>query len=197
MGVEVRGVSATAKAREITLPIRPGQTDKIGAAYLLLNPVIFKFVLRRVSLDYEAAEQITGDVFAKLIEEVGKEKGPRRNLPSYLFQTASNLITDRQRRNRKEDDSTEIADREAFGLRSPKHGPRIEELVTDKNDLQRIYKIAERMSQDVRHALFFYMMDFSIKETAEIMRIEPNYVKVLRNRAKEFVKRELSRSDSQ
>ena len=60
------------------------------------SPSIYKYALRlcQDSLD---ADNIVGDVFARLLEQLADGKGPQTNLRSYLFQITYHMIVDHAR----------------------------------------------------------------------------------------------------
>jgi len=72
--------------------------EALLAIYDLYAPEIYKYTLR-LSKDLVEADNITGEVFARLLEEFASGKGPRANLRSYLHQIAYDLILNRSKSN--------------------------------------------------------------------------------------------------
>lgn len=62
----------------------------------LYAPEIYKHALR-LTKDPVDADNITGEVFAKLLDEFASNKKPRTNLRSHLHEIANQLILDRQK----------------------------------------------------------------------------------------------------
>src|SRR5574342_1068015 len=56
-------------------------------------PAIFKYLIR-LGTSAQEADQLVGDVFARLLEKISEGKGPEKNLRSYLFQIAYHLVVD-------------------------------------------------------------------------------------------------------
>ena len=71
-------------------------------------PAIYKYLLR-LGVESQEADQIVGDVFARLLEKITEGKGPRKNMRSYLFQIAYHLVVD-QARERQRIAPLEVAD---------------------------------------------------------------------------------------
>src|SRR5215207_10517741 len=57
-------------------------------------PALYRYALRLCN-DAVMADQIVGDVFAKLVENLSAGKGPRTNLRSYLYEMTHHLILDK------------------------------------------------------------------------------------------------------
>lgn len=72
---------------------RRGQEEAIGAIYDRYAHDIYRYLYRLVS-DSWAAEDLTSDVFLKLVRTVGTPTGPRTNLPGWLYRVARNLAMD-------------------------------------------------------------------------------------------------------
>jgi RNA polymerase sigma factor (sigma-70 family) len=70
--------------------------DALSAIFDEYAPAIFKYLLR-LEVNSQEADQIVGDVFARLLDKFVKGEGPRTNLRSYLFQTAYHLVVDHAR----------------------------------------------------------------------------------------------------
>lgn len=63
---------------------------------------IYGYIFRRVH-QKKAAEDLTSEVFRKLLEQITAGKGPEKYLKAYLYRIAQNLIIDRSRRNKHRD----------------------------------------------------------------------------------------------
>ena len=70
---------------------------------------VYQFARFRVS-DEATAEDITGEVFIRLLEAVHKGRGPRTNLHGWLLRTTANIVNDYFRKlyNRPVEDPAEI-----------------------------------------------------------------------------------------
>ena len=65
----------------------------VSAVHERFFPQIYQYARYRVP-DDQTAEDITGEVFVRLLEAVEGGKGPRRSVRGWLFGTASNLVND-------------------------------------------------------------------------------------------------------
>lgn len=69
----------------------------IGAVYDQYFPEVYKYALYRVG-DQILAEDISSDVFIRLLEAVKNGRGPESNLKGWLIGTASHVVTDHLRK---------------------------------------------------------------------------------------------------
>lgn len=61
------------------------------------HPAVYRFVAWRVR-DPETAEDLTGEVFARLLEALRQRRGPDAHLGGWLFRVAGFVVTDHIRR---------------------------------------------------------------------------------------------------
>ena len=124
------------------------------------------------------ADQIVGDVFVKLMEQLDLGKGPETNLRSYLYQMTYHQIIDQGRASRKSA-PLEAAD----GVRQDEDSPALK--LENKMMFDLILKaIEDQLTDDQRQVILLrFMEEFSLQETADIMGKKVNHVKVIQNRA--------------
>jgi RNA polymerase sigma-70 factor (ECF subfamily) len=124
------------------------------------------------------ADQIVGDVFAKLLEQLSSGKGPKTNLRSYLYRATYHTIIDRGRSSHRSA-PLEVVETVSADVRST--SARLE----DQEMLDVILKkIRNNLTEDQRHVLILrFLEDFSLNETAAILRKEVSHIKVIQNRA--------------
>src|SRR3989344_7284469 len=84
---------------ERSLPDLLRNNDYMTTMFDLYGPALYKYALRLVHDPIEA-DNIVGDVFSQLLDEIAAGRGPRTNLRSYLYQTAYHLVVDRYRDNK-------------------------------------------------------------------------------------------------
>lgn len=124
------------------------------------------------------ADQIVGDVFARLLDQLAAGKGPTSNLRSYLYETAYHMVVDESRA------SLRTAPLEALpalrqDMRSGSLRPEdriMFEMVVDA--------IRHELTDDQRHVIILRFLEgFSLRETAAILGKEINHIKVIQTRA--------------
>ena len=150
---------------------------------------IYKYLLR-LGVASQEADQIVGDVFARLLEKLTEGKGPRTNLRSYLFQIAYHLVVD-QARERQRIAPLDVADT----IRQ--ESKPVQSLAEENMLLEKLSGAMEReLTEDQRNVLVLrFQEDFSLKETAEIVGKNINAVKALQNRGINKLRQALGREE--
>lgn len=137
---------------------------------------LYNYALRYCG-DPLLADQVVGDVFAKLLEKLAERKGPRDNLRSYLFEMAYNSIIDNARYVSRRV-SIELVD--TYGYDGLSVNPNIE----DQLELEKVSQAIKSLSPDQRHVIILRFLEgFSISETATILRKTIGCVKITQFRA--------------
>lgn len=150
-------------------------------------PAIFKYLLR-LGVGSQEADQITGDVFARVIEKFSEGKGPRKNLRSYLFQIAYHLVID-DSRGRLRTATLDAADTIKQELKP------VQSMSEEKMILEKLARTMEReLTEEQRNVIVLrFQEDFSLRETAEIIGKNVNAVKALQNRGVNRLREAMSR----
>jgi len=148
-------------------------------------PALYKYAIR-LSSDAVMADQIVGDVFAKLVENLSAGKGPRTNLRSYLYEMAYHLILDTAESSQRSA-SIEVVD----FIRRDASSTAIS--VEDRVLFESVQQaIQNDLTDDQRHVVILrFMEDFSLKETAAILGKSVGNVKVIQLRALGVLRRVL------
>src|SRR6266487_4916519 len=151
--------------------------DAFAKIFDLYAPAIYNYAFR-LCRDPLMADQIVGDVFAKLSEHLSTRQGPIINLRAYLYELAYHLAV-------KE---TRYSHRSALMkpvdlIHYVRHSPDVSaEKRTSFEAAMRA--IMNDLKDDQRHVVILRFMEgFSLKETAAIIGITVNNVKVIQNRA--------------
>ena len=163
--------------------------DALSSIFDEYAPAIFKYLLR-LGVGSQEADQITGDVFVRLLEKISEGKGPRKNLRAYLFQIAYHLVVD-ESRERLRFTELEVADTVKQDSKP------VQALAEDRLLLDRLAKIMEReLTEEQRNVIVLrFQEDFSLKETAEIMGKNENAIKALQNRGINKIREAMSHED--
>jgi RNA polymerase sigma-70 factor (ECF subfamily) len=165
--------------------------DALASIFDEYAPAIYKYLLR-LGINSQEADQLAGDVFARLLDKFAEGKGPNNNLRSYLFQTAYHLVVD-QSRERQRVAPIEVAD--SISEETEPVQARAEETML----LERISMAMEQeLTEDQRNVIVLrFQEEFSLKETAEIIGKNVNAVKALQNRGIQKLRQVMSRSDEE
>jgi RNA polymerase sigma-70 factor (ECF subfamily) len=151
--------------------------DALGAIFEEYAPALYKYLLRLGVYPLEA-DQVVGDVFARLLDKLAEGKGPRTNLRSYLFQTAYHLVVDHSR-DRQRTAPLDVADT------IKEENQPVQAQTEEKMLLEKLATAMEReLTEDQRNVLVLrFQEEFSLQETADIVGKNVNAVKALQNRA--------------
>jgi RNA polymerase sigma-70 factor (ECF subfamily) len=132
----------------------------------------------RLCGDSVTADQIVGDVFAKLLDQLSVGNGPTSNLRSYLYEITYHRLIDETRYSRRRV-PLEVADLLQPGTDSAFR--RLEDRILFE---QIVHAIRNELTDDQRHVIILrFLEEFSLRETAAIIGITVDHVKVIQNRA--------------
>ncbi|HSB00717.1 MAG TPA: sigma-70 family RNA polymerase sigma factor [Anaerolineales bacterium] len=150
--------------------------DALVKIFDLYSTALFNYALRLCNDPLEA-DQVVGDVFAKLLEQLSAGNGPSTNLRSYLYEMTYHLIIDKSRYSRREA-PLEVVD----FLRQDRSATLIG--LEDRMLFETvIMAIKNHLTEDQRHVIILRFLEgFSLRETAEIIGKEVYNVKVIQNR---------------
>lgn len=152
--------------------------DRYGSA-------LYNYVLRLCG-DPMLADQIVGDVFAKLLDQLAAGKGPTSNLRSYLYETAYHQIIDEARYAKRR-----VSLEAAVWLSQDQQSAllRLEDEILFK---QVLHAIQHRLTDDQRHVIILrFLEEFSLRETAAILGKRVEHIKVIQGRAIAALRRTL------
>jgi RNA polymerase sigma-70 factor, ECF subfamily len=143
----------------------------------LYSHALYGYALRLCG-DPMLADQIVGDVFAKLLEQLSVGNGPTVHLRSYLYEMTYHRIIDEARYARRR------VPLEVTDWLPPGTDPMFLQL-EDKILFERIAQaIRDELTHDQRHVIILrFLEEFSLRETAGILGKEVGHVKVIQGRA--------------
>jgi len=150
--------------------------DALIGVFDFYSPALYKYVFRLCN-NALMADQIVGDVFAKLCEHLLAGGGPRANLRSYLYEIAYHLLVDKVSRSHR------TAPIEVVGLYTNAYS--IDVSAEDRSLYETVLRaIMNDLTDDQRHVIILRFIEgFSVKETAAIIGKKVGNVKVIQNRA--------------
>ena len=163
-----------------------GDSEAFGQIYEIYITKIYRFVYFKVS-DKETAEDITGQVFYKVLSAIRETESKIENLQAFLYRVARNLVIDHYRQNNKEmdlDDDIVGADMELE--------EKIIENIDINADLEKIRLALEGLKESYRDMIIWYYLEgFQAKEIAIFVDKTPGSVRVLIHRAMTQLKNRL------
>ena len=143
----------------------------------LYSAPIYCYALRLCG-DPVIADQVVGDVFAKLLDKLASGQGPTANLRSYLYEIAYHQVVDEKRSSRR-----------MVSLEVVEWLPQDVNASDTNFENQMLFQqilgaIRRYLTTDQRHVVILRFMEgFSLRETAAITGKKVSNVKVLQNRA--------------
>ena len=146
-------------------------------------PDVYRYVRYRVD-DEGLTEDLTSEVFMRLLDALHKRSGPKKNLRSWLIGTASNLVNDHYRKHYRHQTES-IEDEDAFT------SPDNPEAVFDGQMENQQLKLAiQQLTSEQQHVLALrFSQELSLEKTAAQMKKSVNAVKALQFRAISTLKR--------
>jgi RNA polymerase sigma-70 factor, ECF subfamily len=143
----------------------------IGSIYDRYFPEIYRYVCYRIN-DDSVAEDISSDVFVRLLEATRKGQSPQSNLKGWLIATASNVTNDYLRRQ----------------YRRPTEP--LAESLPDANSSVTAQVDLREQTRTVQFGL-----GYSLEETAGYLKKNANAVKALQFRALASLQRQIGEAD--
>lgn len=164
--------------------LRRLNSQSIGAIYDQYFPEVYRYVRYRVS-DDAVAEDITSDVFVRLLEAARKRRGPETSLKGWLIATASNAVNDHLRRKYRRPTET-LSDSLADDASSV-HAE------VDLRERNRLFQSAyAQLTPEQQHVLALrFGQGYSLEETATHMKKNVNAIKALQFRALATLQRQI------
>ena len=156
--------------------LRDLNPQAISAIYDRYYRDVYRYVRYRIG-DENAAEDISSDVFVRLLEASQRGRGPQTNLKSWLLGTASHIVTDHMRRSYRR--PTESLSENAL---DPLALP-VDELERRERD-RSLQDAIKQLTPEQQHVLTLrFGESYSLEETAAILKKNVNAVKALQFRA--------------
>lgn len=149
----------------------------IGAVFDRYFPDVYRFVYYKLN-DEQVAEDISSDVFVRLLEAIEKHRGPKDNIKGWLLATASHAIADHLRQAYRRPT-------EALLETMPDEGePSMIDEINRREQVDSIQQAYAGLTPDQQNVLALRFGDgYSLEETARVMQKNVNAVKALQYRA--------------
>ncbi len=165
--------------------VRRMEGEALAEIFDEYSPALHKYIQRSFS-DPCLADNIVGDVFARLLDQLSCGKGPNANLRSYLFTATQNLLIDQMRyfNRRAPLDVVDIFEWDGV----PAHLQTENEILLETI----IQAIHEQLTEYQRQVIILRFVEgYSLRETAALLGKSVNLVKATQNRAVTTLRRGL------
>jgi RNA polymerase sigma factor (sigma-70 family) len=152
--------------------------DALSAIFDQFSPALYKYALR-LCHDPTVAENIVGDAFAQLLEEVAAGKVPAKSLRTYLYKIAHQLLLDHSRANPQK-----VFVELTLFHENDKPSETASSWTQERAAMEALISVLNtELNYEQRQVIILrFLDDFSLKETAEIIGKEINSTKVIQNR---------------
>jgi RNA polymerase sigma-70 factor (ECF subfamily) len=151
--------------------------DALVKIFDLYSAALYNYALRLCG-DPLMADQIVGDVFAKLVDQFSSGHGPRAYLRSYLYEITYHQIIDEARYSKRRA-PLEAAELPGQATHSGFSDPDNQIILK-----QILGAIQNELTNDQRHVVILRFLEgFSLRETAAIINKKAENVKVIQSRA--------------
>ena len=160
----------------------------IGAVYDQYFSEVYRYVLYRVG-DQTLAEDISSDVFVRLLEAAQSGQPPQTSLRGWLIGTASHIVMDHFRRKyrRPEEEISETM---------PDPGENVASEVDQREQNRIVNSAYAQLTPEQQNVLALrFGQGYSLDETAAFMNKNVNAVKALQFRALAALQRQIGEAD--
>ena len=139
-------------------------------------PAIFRYIAFRVG-DHETAEDLTSEVFTRLLDAVSDRNAPQNTLRGWLYRVASNIVADHHRRNYRIR-QVELGN----DIRSDVVDPA--EALSSKQVLAELSEALTELTEDQQNVISLrFGYEMAIRDVAKLMGKSEGAVKQLQARA--------------
>lgn len=146
-------------------------------------PEVYRYVRFRVE-DDQVCEDITAEVFLRLLDALHKQRGPLQNLRGWLLGTASNVVNDHLRKRYARKIESLSDDHPVSERQHPEHS------YEEAWQLKQLRDAIRKLTPEQQHVLALRFADeCSLEETASIMGKSVTAIKALQFRAMASLRR--------
>lgn len=164
--------------------LRRLDSQAVGAIYDQFFNEVFRYVRYRVS-DDAVAEDISSDVFMRLLEAARKGQGPQTSLKGWLIATASNAVNDHMRKQYRRPT-------EALAETLPDDNSNLHAEIDQREQNQAVQSAYAQLTAEQQHVLALrFGQGYSLEETAAFMKKNVNAIKALQFRALTALQRQI------
>jgi RNA polymerase sigma-70 factor, ECF subfamily len=190
----MQDVCTDAEMVELLRRARKGETAAYDRLYNLYADKVFRYFCAR-SGDREVAEDLTSDLFVKLIQVLPRFRvnanRPVASFSAWLYRIAGNLLMDHFRRQRLRNH----LDIETQSHLAATDSPPLHRLAAAEDGAQLMAAISDLSEEQQSVVLFRFAEQMDVRSVAEVMGRTEGAVKALQHRALLQLRRLLSRNN--
>ncbi len=184
-----RGVSSQQLGR-LVREAQQGEREALEELYLLHFDRIYSYLHMSVGNRYDA-EDLTTQVFVKMLESIAKFRWRSAPFSAWLFRIAHNLAMDHFRANKRWQPEEEVPEPD------PGEGSAAEEEALESIGRQSMLELIQNLSHEQQQVLTLkFVFNFSNGEAATILDKTEGAIKSLQHRALASLQRQLERPGS-
>ena len=182
-----RGVSSDELARLVERG-KQGNREALEELYLIHFDRIYSYLHMSVGNRHDA-EDLTTQVFVKMLESIGKFRWRSAPFSAWLFRIAHNLAMDHFRANERWQPEEEVPEPD------PGDGSAAEEEALEAIGRQSMLELIEKLSHEQQQVLTLkFVFNFSNAEAATILDKTEGAIKSLQHRALASLQRQLDKN---
>ncbi len=173
---------------ELTLlaGVQSRDPQALAQAHDTYYPAIFRYIAFRVG-DHETAEDLTGEVFVRLLHAVDERSAPKNTLRGWLYRVAANVVADHHRAKYR---VKHVELHEAI----PSDATDPSDVVSGKQLLSELSEALVELTEDQQNVISLrFGYEMAIKDVAQVMDKSEGAVKQLQARAVAALSRKLSK----
>ena len=183
-----RGARAEERVRGLVERAQRGDEEALEQLYLLHFDRIFSYLHMSVGNRHDA-EDLTTQVFVKMLESIGKFRWRSAPFSAWLFRIAHNLAMDHFRANKRWQPEEEVPEPD------PGDGSAAEEEALEAIGRQSMLELIEKLSHEQQQVLTLkFVFNFSNAEAATILDKTEGAIKSLQHRALASLQRQLDKN---
>jgi RNA polymerase sigma-70 factor (ECF subfamily) len=181
-----RGVSSQ-QLRQLVEQAKHGNRDALEELYLLHFDRIYSYLHMSVGNRHDA-EDLTTQVFVKMLESIGKFRWRSAPFSAWLFRIAHNLAMDHFRANKRWQPEEEVPEPD------PGEGSAAEEEALESIGRQSMLELIQNLSHEQQQVLTLkFVFNFSNAEAGTILEKTEGAIKSLQHRALASLQRQLEK----
>jgi RNA polymerase sigma-70 factor (ECF subfamily) len=176
--------------RSLLRRVRALEEEAIGTVFDMYYPLIYRYIYHHVR-HQPTAEDLTGEVFTRMLEQLVKGGGPDRNLKAWLYRVAYNLIVDNSRRQVHRDH--EPLPEQVLSVER-----KVDEQVHQNLLKERAQAALDTLTPKQRTVIVLKFLEgWSNREVSRVMQTSVGAVKALQHRGLASMQRYMQRSEAQ